>query len=55
MQMLKNKSLKKKREEKELPAKLEQEITEQEIQNIIQEQAMTDLELDILELKQKLN
>lgn len=52
MKAIKSKSLKEKRNEKELPAKLEQEITDLELESIVQEQTITDMELDILELQQ---
>ena len=44
-----------KREKQELPAMLERAITDQEIEDIIHEQAITDLELDVLELQQKVD
>ena len=51
--VIKCKSLKKKREKEEMPNILEQAITDQEIEDIINKQAITDLELQVLELQQK--
>lgn len=53
MLVVKKTSLKLKREKQELPETLEREITDQEIEGIIRDQAITDLELDVLELQQK--
>lgn len=55
MLVIKKTSLKMKREKQELPAMLERAITDQEIEDIIHEQAITDLELDVLELQQKVD
>lgn len=55
MLFIKKTSLKMKREKQELPAMLERAITDQEIEDIIHEQAITDLELDVLELQQKVD
>lgn len=54
MKQIRSKSLKEKRSGKELPAKLEQEITDLELESIVQEQTITDMELDILELQQSI-
>lgn len=54
MKQIRSKSLKQKRTEKELPEKLEQEITDLELEAIVQEQTITDMELDILELQQSI-
>ena len=53
MEIIKKGSLKKKRQEKELPQLLEQSITELELQNIEKDRAMTELELTVLELQNK--
>lgn len=55
MLVIKKTSLKMKREKQELPAMLERAITDQEIEDIIHEQVITDLELDVLELQQKVD
>lgn len=54
MKVIKQKSLKESRESAALPEELEQEITELELENMEQEQGMTDMELDILELQEKI-
>lgn len=53
MERIKEKSLKKKREEAALPLLLEQNITGLELQDIEKDRALTDLELEILELRRK--
>lgn len=51
MEWIKEKSLKKKRQEQQFPQSLEQSLTELELQNIEKDRAMTDLEIAILELQ----
>lgn len=51
MDCIKEKSLKQKRQEKELPLLLEQSITELELRDIEKDRALTELELAVLELQ----
>ena len=53
MERLKEKSLKQKRQEKQLPQLLEQNMTELELRDIEKDRALTELELTVLELKNK--
>ena len=53
MERIKEKSLKKKREEAAVPLLLEQNITGLELRDIEKDRALTDLELKILELQSK--
>ena len=51
MDCIKERSLKQKRQEKELPLLLEQSITELELRDIEKDRALTELELAVLELQ----
>ena len=53
MERLKEKSLKQKRQEKQLPQLLEQNMTELELQDIEKDRALSELELAVLELQNK--
>lgn len=53
MELIKEKSLKKKREEAALPLLLEQNITGLELRDVEKDRALTDLELEILKLQSK--
>ena len=55
MQTLKKKSLLEIRGEKNLPKEIEQEITDMELDNMERDIAITDNELAILELQQKMS
>lgn len=53
MERLKEKSLKQKRQEKQLPQLLEQNMTELELRDTEKNRALTELELAVLELQNK--
>ena len=53
MERLKEKSLKQKRQEKQLPQLLEQNMTEVELRDIEKDRALSELELAVLELQNK--